>query len=188
MVRFATPSRIHAALVLEVADLGLAPIQLGQLPGQLGLTFLDPPVLLVEALLALGQPVFAPLHLEPLLAQVLADRLRLGLGLPPYVGRPLLSLPAYFGRAALGVAPDLLGPLLGHLRADPQYGGFFLGLALDQFGGGPGAGRDCRGLQFRVRLGSTDRRGRVGALAAGQREADPSQQADDQQPDQDEPD
>ena len=176
------------ALLLEVADLGLAAIQLGQLGGQPGLAFLDAPVLLVEALLALGQPVFAPLHLEPLLAQVVADRLGLGLGLPPYVGRPQLGFPPYLGRAVLGATPDLLGALLGRLGPDPQYGGLFLGLAADELGGGLGAGSDGGCLELRVRLGGGRGRGRVGDLAAGQREADPGKQADDQQPDQDEPD
>ena len=85
-------------------------------------------MLLVEPLLAFGQPVLAALHLQPLLAQVVADRLRLGLGLPPYVGRPLLGIPPYLGRPVLRGAADLLGALLGRLGPDPQYGGLFLGL------------------------------------------------------------
>ena len=173
-----------AALVLEVADLGLAAIQLGQLRGQLGLAFLDRAVLLVEPFLALGQPVLAALHLEALLAQIVPDRLRLGLGFAPYVGRPLLGLPPYLGRPVLRGAADLLGPLLGGLGPDPQYGGLLLGLATDR--ARPPTWRRRRWWRPRVARSAAAAE-LLGGFPAGEGEADPGQQPGDQQSDQGQP-
>ena len=155
----------------------------GELRGQLGLPFLDRAVLLVEPLLTLGQPVITTLHLQALLAQVVPDRLGFGLGFAPYVGRPLLGLSPYLQGPVLRGAADLLGTLLGRLRADPQYGGLFLGLAPDELGRGLGAGGDMGGLE----LGAGGGRGTLGGFPAGEGEADPGQQSGDQQSDQGQP-
>jgi hypothetical protein len=196
------------ALVLQVADLGALPVELGELSGELVLPLLDPAQLLVEALLPLGQPVLAPFHLEALLPQVVANRLRLGLSVPPYDGRPLLGLPPDLRRAVLGLpahlvgalldllrahlrlttqflglllglAADFLGPLLRLLRAALDHRGLVLGLAPDPVADRLRLGDRGRGLQLRVRLGG----GHLGALAPGQRQPDPGEQPDHEETD-----
>jgi hypothetical protein len=103
-------------LGLQVADLGVLAVQLGQVRRQLGLPLLQLLDLLVQPCLAFAQPVFAAFQLRALLAQILADRLRLAL--------ELIGL-----RLCLG--PQLRGAQLGGL-------GLRLGLRADRFGLGLG--------------------------------------------------